>query len=81
MNVVEQTIQHFGGLSAAARAFEVDRQVVHSWRKRGYIPPRYAYVTEEVTGGAVTAKEVIDGADAHLPRAARVMRVQAPSEV
>lgn len=79
-NVVERCITKSGGLSAFARIMEVDRQVVHSWRKKGYIPPRYAFEVQRVMDGLVTAEQVIKEADDILPKPFKVIRVEKAKE-
>ena len=61
MSVVERFIEHFGSVSAAARAIKRDRQVVQQWRKKS-IPWAWAVEIERVTGGAIKSSEVHDEA-------------------
>lgn len=34
----EELIDHFGGLTKAAKALELSKQTVHGWKARGAIP-------------------------------------------
>lgn len=75
-NVIDRCIEHFGGeaggMAEFARVMEVDRQLVFSWKKRGYIPPKYAYEVESRTRRLVTAREVIDDANRSMAKPMRV---------
>jgi alanine-glyoxylate transaminase/serine-glyoxylate transaminase/serine-pyruvate transaminase len=57
----------FGSQAEVARAFQVDRAVVHNWVKSGYVPARWAGEVERVTQGRISAIEVIDEASAKNP--------------
>jgi hypothetical protein len=50
-----------------ARAFQLDRAVVHNWVKTGYIPARWAGEVERVTQGRISALEVIHEASVKNP--------------
>ncbi len=67
---LERVIEHFGGISLAARGLStdthpVDRQVIDRWRKLGFIPFKRGTQIEEATGGAVTALDVWTDAAQH----------------
>lgn len=62
MSCVERILTLYGGTSATARVMKLDRQHVHSWKKRGYIPPKYAHEIERITKGEIKAKEILDEA-------------------
>ena len=42
MNCAERLVELFGTQADVARAFQVDRAVVHHWVKLGYVPARWA---------------------------------------
>ena len=57
----------FGSQADVARAFQLDRAVVHNWVKTGYVPARWAGEVERVTQGRISAVEVINEASAKNP--------------
>lgn len=57
----------FGSQAEVARAFQLDRAVVHNWVKTGYVPARWAGEVERVTQGRISAMEVINEASAKNP--------------
>src|SRR4051812_16386934 len=57
----------FGSQAEVARAFQLDRAVVHHWMKTGYVPARWAGEVERVTGGSISAVDVINEASAKNP--------------
>ena len=42
MNCAERLVEIFGSQADVARAFQLDRAVVHNWVKTGYVPARWA---------------------------------------
>jgi len=67
MNCIEHLVALFGSQAEVARRFCLDRAVVNNWVKSGYIPARWAIEVEQVSGGAVTAVEVLNEATARKP--------------
>src|SRR5262245_18755492 len=67
MNCAEQLVEIFGTQADVARAFQLDRAVVHNWVKTGYVPARWAGEVERVTQGRISAMEVIIEASAKNP--------------
>jgi alanine-glyoxylate transaminase/serine-glyoxylate transaminase/serine-pyruvate transaminase len=57
----------FGSQAEVARAFQLDRAVVHNWVKTGYVPARWAGEVERVTQGRIGAVDVINEASAKNP--------------
>ena len=51
MNCAERLVELFGSQADVARAFQLDRAVVHNWVKTGYVPARWAGEVERVTAG------------------------------
>jgi DNA-binding transcriptional regulator YdaS (Cro superfamily) len=62
MPVIDRAIYLAGSASKLGRLLGYDRQRIHVWRKRGFIPSREALLVEEVTKGGVTALEVLQAA-------------------
>jgi len=67
VNCAEQLIGIFGTQADVARAFQLDRAVVHNWVKTGYVPARWAAEVERVTRGRISALEILDEASAKNP--------------
>src|SRR5919202_1761394 len=67
MNCAERLVEIFGSQADVARAFHLDRAVVHNWVKTGYVPARWAGEIERVTQGRISALEVINEASAKNP--------------
>jgi alanine-glyoxylate transaminase/serine-glyoxylate transaminase/serine-pyruvate transaminase len=67
MNCAEQLVDIFGSQADVARAFRLDRAVVHNWVKTGYVPARWAGEVERITQGRISALEVINEASAKNP--------------
>src|SRR5436190_232056 len=67
MNCAEQLVDLFGSQADVARAFRLDRAVVHNWVKTGYVPARWAGEVERITQGRISALEVINEASAKNP--------------
>ena len=67
MNCAERLVEIFGSQADVARAFQLDRAVVHNWVKTGYVPARWAGEVERVTQGRISAVEVINEASAKNP--------------
>ena len=67
MNCASRLVELFGSQAGVARAFQLDRAVVHSWVKVGYIPARWAGEVERVTEGRIGSVEVVNEASAKNP--------------
>src|SRR5919198_156857 len=67
MNCAERLVEMFGTQADVARAFHLDRAVVHHWVKTGYVPARWAGEVERVTQGRISALEVIHEASVKNP--------------
>ena len=67
MNCAERLVEMFGSQADVARAFQLDRAVVHNWVKTGYVPARWAGEVERVTQGRISALDVINEASAKNP--------------
>src|SRR4026208_580673 len=67
MNCAERLGEMVGTQADVARAFLLDRAVVHNWVKTGYVPARWAGEVERVTQGRISALEVINEASAKNP--------------
>lgn len=52
----DQVIEHYKGLSIAARALGEDRRAVHNWKGKR-IPSRHQLKWERLTEGALNADE------------------------
>ena len=57
----------FGTQADVARAFQLDRAVVHNWVKTGYVPARWAGEVERITDGRISAIDVINEASSKNP--------------
>ena len=67
MNCAERLVEMFGTQADVARAFQLDRAVVHNWMKIGYVPARWAGEVERVTQGRISSADVINEASAKNP--------------
>ncbi len=67
MNCAERLVAIFGSQAEVARRFRLDRAVVNNWIKSGYVPARWAMEIEHVSGGQVTAVEILNEANARKP--------------
>ena len=67
MNCVERLVEIFGTQADVARAFQIDRAVVHHWTKMEYVPARWAGEVERITSGQIRAEEVVHEASAKNP--------------
>src|SRR5262245_15221534 len=67
MSCAERLVEIFGSQAEVARAFQLDRAVVHHWVKIGYVPARWAGEVERVTQGRISALEIINEASAKNP--------------
>ena len=67
MNCAERLVSIFGSQAEVARRFRLDRAVVNNWVKSGYVPARWAMEVENVTGGQVSAVEILNEANARKP--------------
>ena len=57
----------FGSQAEVARAFQLDRAVVHHWIKTGYVPARWAGEVERLTQGRISAVDVVNEASQKNP--------------
>ena len=67
MNCAERLVEIFGSQADVARAFQLDRAVVHHWIKMEYVPARWAGEVERITQGRISALEIINEASAKNP--------------
>src|SRR5262245_60393457 len=67
MSCIERLVELFGTQAELARAFQLDRAVVHNWVKIGYVPARWAGEVERITQGGISALEVINEASIKNP--------------
>ena len=67
VNCAERLVEMFGTQADVARAFQLDRAVVHNWVKTGYVPARWAGEVERVTEGRISAVDIINEASAKNP--------------
>jgi alanine-glyoxylate transaminase/serine-glyoxylate transaminase/serine-pyruvate transaminase len=67
MSCAARLVEIYGSQAEVARAFQLDRAVVHNWVKTGYVPARWAGEVERVTEGRITALEIINEASAKNP--------------
>src|SRR5690349_16825689 len=67
MDCAARLVELFGSQAGVARAFHLDRAVVHNWVKTGYVPARWAGEVERVTAGRISASEVIHEASVKNP--------------
>jgi DNA-binding transcriptional regulator YdaS (Cro superfamily) len=81
MNCAERLVEVFGSQAEVARAFQLDRAVVHNWVKTGYVPARWAAEVERVTRGRISALEILDEASAKNPVRVKSRPEDAPSAI
>src|ERR1041384_5400670 len=67
MNCAERLVDMFGSQADVARAFQLDRAVVHNWVKTGYVPARWAGEVERCPQGPIRALDVTHEASAKNP--------------
>lgn len=67
MNCAERLVELFGSQADVARRFSLDRAVVNNWVKSGYVPARWAMEVEQVTGGNITAADILNEANERKP--------------
>src|SRR5688572_27204041 len=67
MNCADRLVAIFGSQAEVARQFRLDRAVVNSWVKSGYVPARWAMEVENATHGEITTVEVLNEATARKP--------------
>ena len=67
MDCAARLVEMFGSQAEVARAFQLDRAVVHNWVKTGYVPARWAGEVERVTRGRISAVEIVNEASAKNP--------------
>src|SRR5688572_29412869 len=67
VNCAERLVEVFGTQAEVARAFQLDRAVVHHWVKLGYVPARWAGEVERITEGRISAVDVINEASVKNP--------------
>lgn len=56
--MIEQVIEHFGGVTKTARALGVTSQAVSQWRAAGMVPEMRAYQIELKTKGKFKAERL-----------------------
>ena len=67
MNCAERLVELFGSQADVARRFRLDRAVVNNWVKSGYVPARWAMEVEHVTGGQISAVDILNEANTRKP--------------
>jgi alanine-glyoxylate transaminase/serine-glyoxylate transaminase/serine-pyruvate transaminase len=67
MNCAERLVALFGSQAEVARRFRIDRALVSSWVKSGYVPSRWAVEVEQATAGQISAVDVLSEANACKP--------------
>jgi alanine-glyoxylate transaminase/serine-glyoxylate transaminase/serine-pyruvate transaminase len=67
MNCAERLVALFGSQAEVARRFRLDRALVSNWVKSGYVPARWAMEVEHVTGGEISAFDILNEANARKP--------------
>jgi alanine-glyoxylate transaminase/serine-glyoxylate transaminase/serine-pyruvate transaminase len=67
MNCAAKLVDIYGSQAEVARAFQLDRAVVHNWVKTGYVPARWAGEVERITGGQISAVEIVNETSAKNP--------------
>jgi alanine-glyoxylate transaminase/serine-glyoxylate transaminase/serine-pyruvate transaminase len=67
VNCAEKLVEMFGSQAEVARAFQLDRAVVHHWIKMAYVPARWAGEVERITEGRISSNDVINEASAKNP--------------
>ena len=67
VNCATRLVEIFGSQADVARAFQLDRAVVHNWVKTGYIPARWAGEVERITQGRISSTEVVNEASTKNP--------------
>ena len=67
MDCAARLVEIFGSQAEVARAFQLDRAVVHNWVKTGYVPARWAGEVERVTQGRISSADIVNEASAKNP--------------
>src|SRR6187551_2042611 len=67
MNCAERLVEVFGSQADVARAFQLDRAVVHHWVKTGYVPARWAGEVERITQGRISSADIVNEASQKNP--------------
>ncbi len=67
MNCAERLVAIYGSQAEVARRLSIDRALVSSWVRTGYVPARWAVEIERLTDGQVAAVEVLNEANACKP--------------
>jgi DNA-binding transcriptional regulator YdaS (Cro superfamily) len=67
VNCAARLVEIFGSQADVARAFQLDRAVVHNWVKTGYVPARWAGEVERITEGRISSVDIINEASAKNP--------------
>jgi len=67
MNCATRLVELFGSQADVARAFQLDRAVVHNWVKTGYVPARWAGEVERITQGRIRSEDIVNEASAKNP--------------
>lgn len=71
--VYADLVDHFGGLSSAARALDVDRRMVDDWKARR-IPTRHQLKAHHLSGGKLRL-------DGKAKREAREIAMYLPTDI
>ena len=67
MDCAARLVDIFGSQAEVARAFQIDRAVVHHWVKLGYVPARWAGEVERITEGRIASADIVNEASAKNP--------------
>jgi alanine-glyoxylate transaminase / serine-glyoxylate transaminase / serine-pyruvate transaminase len=67
VNCAVRLVEQFGSQAEVARRLSIDRAVVSHWIKMGYVPARWAMEIEQLTGGSISAVEILNEANARKP--------------
>ena len=67
MDCAARLVEIFGSQADVARAFQLDRAVVHNWVKTGYVPARWAGEVERITQGRISSADVVNEASVKNP--------------
>src|SRR5260370_1360696 len=81
MNCAERLVEIFGSQADVARAFQLDRAVVHNWVKVGYVPARGAGEVDPPPPAPTRALEVTTDAGAKTPVRGKPPPGAAPSAI
>lgn len=62
MNIIEKLLEPYENIFQAEKALGYSHQLLHIWRKNGWIPFKRGKEIEERTKGRITANEVWEAA-------------------